>query len=167
MKFLTVFFLSLSITAAANGVEPKKLAGLWYEIARTYNDYEKNCVAATVEYRLVGSDTFDVINRCFDKHIGGDLITYNATAKTLQQGSADRLKLTYYLVFTREYSLIEYDKNGEYAVMASPDHEQLWIMSRTPTLKKEQLTPLLSKLASRIDTRKLIFTPQDQKGRYQ
>lgn len=167
MRFLSALFFSLSLTATANAVEPKKFAGLWYEIARTYNDYEKNCVAATVEYRLVGNDTFDVTNRCFDKQIGGDLITYNGTAKTLQSGSADRLKITYFWVFSREYNLIEHDKNGEYAVMASADYQQLWIMSRTPTLKKEQLTPLLSKLASRIDTGKLIFTPQDPKGRYQ
>jgi apolipoprotein D and lipocalin family protein len=169
MKSIVFLVLSLcswaSTLPAAAPVQPKAFSGLWYEIARTYNDYEKNCVAATVEYTLKQDDSYDVTNRCFDKKIGADLIVYNGTGKTLIPNSASKLKLTYFWVFSREYHIVHWDES--YAVMASPDLNQLWIMSRTPQIPKNKLDGILTKLSSVMDTKKLIFTPQDPKGRYQ
>lgn len=169
MKYLMVlfsFFYSLhggSLTPI--DVAPKAFSGLWYEIARTYNDYEKNCVAATVQYTLVNTHKYDVTNRCFDKVIGGDLIVYEGSAKTLEMGSASKLSLTYFWVFSREYHIVYWDE--AYAVMASPDFINVWIMSRTPQMPSSKLQAILKKLSSAMDTKKLIYTPQDKQGRYQ
>lgn len=169
MKSIAILLLALyswaSALPAVATVEPKAFSGLWYEIARTYNDYEKNCVAATVEYKLKQNDGYDVTNRCFDKKIGADLIVYNGTGKTLIPNSAAKLKLTYFWVFSREYHIVHWDET--YAVMASPDFNNLWIMSRTPGIPKNKLDAILTKLSLVMDTKKLIFTPQDAKGRYQ
>lgn len=169
MKSILILLLALASWAstlpAVATVEPKSFSGLWYEIARTYNDYEKNCVAATVEYKLKQHDAYDVTNRCFDKKIGADLIVYNGTGKTLTPNSASKLKLTYFWVFSREYHIVHWDET--YAVMASPDFNNLWIMSRTPQMPKNKLDAILTKLSQVMDTKKLIFTPQDPKGRYQ
>jgi hypothetical protein len=40
-------------------------------------------------------------------------------------------------------------------------------MSRTPQMPQNKLDTILTKLSSVMDTKKLIFTPQDAKGRYQ
>lgn len=165
MKTAFLTFVLLFTSLNAQNVTPKEFSGLWYEIARTYNDFEKNCVAATVEYRLVKKDRFDVTNRCFDSKIGGELIVYNGTAQPIIPNSASKLKLTYFWVFSREYHLIHWD--DAYAVMASPDYANLWIMSRTPTIPKSKLDPILKKLSALMDTRTLIYTPQDKQGRYQ
>lgn len=157
-----LFICSLSLHASAP--TPKEFSGLWYEIARTPNDYEKNCVAASVEYTLTSTDKYEVTNRCFDTKIGGDLIIYNGIGKTLLPGSAAKLRLTYFWVFSRDYHLYHYD--NDYAVMASDDFENVWIMSRTPHLSKEKLSVALKKLASAMDTKRLIYTPQDANGRY-
>jgi len=162
---MLVYSMSLWSTITAPMVTPQAFSGLWYEIARTYNDYEKNCVAATVEYTLTQDNRYDVTNRCFDKKIGADLIVYNGTGKTLIPNSASKLKLTYFWVFSREYHIVHWDET--YAVMASPDFNNLWIMSRSPQMPKNKLDAILSKLSSVMDTKKLIFTPQDAKGRYQ
>jgi len=162
--FIFMFFLS---SLYADSITPKEFSGLWYEIARTENPYEKNCVAATVEYRLSGNDAFDVTNRCFDGKMGGELIVYNGSAKALEKNSAKRLKLTYFWLFSQEYELIHLDPLKRYAIMASDDFKYIWIMSRTPALPKPSLDKALEKLASRIDLNKLIYTPQDKQGRYQ
>lgn len=165
MKYLILLlFFSFSAFASLPNVSPKEFSGLWYEIARTYNDYEKNCVAATVEYTLVSSSEYDVTNRCFDSKIGGELIVYNGTGKTLLPNSASKLKLTYFWIFSREYHLFYYD--NDHAVMASPDYENVWIMSRTPKLDKEKLSAIVKKLSLKMDTKRLIYTPQDAQGRY-
>lgn len=57
MRMIFIFLLVI-ITMPAQTIQPvsfvdsERFSGLWYEIARTYNDYEKDCVAATVEYVL-------------------------------------------------------------------------------------------------------------------
>jgi apolipoprotein D and lipocalin family protein len=169
MKSIVFLVLSLcswaSALPAVATVEPKAFSGLWYEIARTYNYYEKNCVAATVEYTLTQDNRYDVTNRCFDKNIGAELIVYNGTAKMLTPNSASKLKLTYFLVFSSEYHIVHWDES--YAVMASPDFNDLWIMSRSHRMPKNKLDAILTKLSTVMDTKKLIFTPQDDKGRYQ
>lgn len=164
MKSLLIFLALTHGALFAQNITPKAFSGLWYEIARTYNDYEKNCVAATVEYRLSENERFDVTNRCFDSKIGGDLIVYNGTAKPLVEGSASKLSITYFWVFSREYHIIHWDER--YAVMASPDFVNVWIMSRTPRMPQSKLDAIVKKLSTRIDTSKLIYTPQDKQGRY-
>lgn len=165
-----ILFFSTAILAskpqAIASLSPKEFSGLWYEIARTYNDYEKNCVAATVQYDLIDRNRFDVTNRCFDRVIGGDLIVYEGSAKTLENESASKLKLTYFWVFTREYHIVHMDESKVYAVMASPDMQNLWIMSRTPQMPQAKLQAILEKLSSAMNIKRLIFTPQDSKGRY-
>ncbi len=146
-------------------VSPKAFSGLWYEIARTYNDFEKNCVAATVQYDLSGENSFEVTNRCFEKKIGGDLIIYEGSAKTLRKNSAAKLTLTYFWIFTQEYHIVHWDE--AYAVMASPDFQHVWIMSRTPQMPKAALELILQKLSSVMKIEKFIYTPQDKQGRYQ
>lgn len=164
--YLSIFVLLVSFSSA-DSITPKEFSGLWYEIARTENPYEKNCVAATVEYRLTSNDGFDVTNRCFDGKLGGDLIVYNGSAKTLEKNSAKRLKLTYFWLFSQQYELIHLDPSKRYAIMASDDFKYIWIMSRTPIIPKPALDKALQKLASRLDLNKLIYTPQDKQGRYQ
>lgn len=163
-----ILVLLFSIASWGNSlpsVNPKQFSGLWYEIARTYNEYEKKCVASTVEYTLKSTDNYDVTNRCFDSVIGGDLIVYNGKGKTLQPNSASKLELTYFWVFSRQYNLVHWEE--QYAIMASPDYQNVWIMSRTPQMPKPKLDELLKKLSLSMNTQKLIFTPQDSKGRYQ
>lgn len=162
---ICLFVLSLNgASLKPVDVSPKSFSGLWYEIARTYNEYEKNCVAATVQYDLKTPNTYEVTNRCFDGKIGGDLIVYNGTGKTIQPSSAAKLTLTYFWVFTREYHIVHWDE--AYAVMASPDFQNIWIMSRTPQMPKAALDLILQKLSSVMEIQKLIYTPQDKQGRY-
>lgn len=169
MKIVILLLCSLTLwsstTPALPFVSTKSFSGLWYEIARTYNDYEKNCVAATVEYTLVNSNKYDVTNRCFENVIGGELIVYRGSGKTFENNLASKLKLTYFWVFSREYHIIHWEEN--YAVMSSPDYQNLWIMSRTPSMPKAKLQAILAKLNPLMDIKHLIFTPQDPKGRYQ
>lgn len=146
-------------------VDPKSFSGLWYEIARTYNSFEENCVAATVEYKLVDKNEYKVFNRCFEFEIGGKLIEYRGVAKALEKDSMSRLEMTYYWIFSKDYRVI-YLNDYKSAVVTSDDLENVWIMNRGPFMKKNELDKILVLLEKYMDTSKLIFTPQDEKGRY-
>lgn len=147
-------------------VDITKFSGLWYEVARTYNDYEKNCVAATVEYALQDDNTYKIYNRCFEHDIGGDLIEYRGTARSVDGSSMSKIDMTYYYFFTTEYRVIHLENDYSAAVVADEDMEQVWIMSRKPTLSKRKFDKILTRLENNMDLNRLIYTPQDKQGRY-
>ena len=147
-------------------VDITKFSGLWYEVARTYNDYEKNCVAATVEYALQNDNTYKIYNRCFEHVIGGDLIEYRGTAKPVDGSSMSKIDMTYYYFFTTQYRVIHLENDYSAAVVADEEMEQVWVMSRTPQMSQRKFKRILSKLDKSMDLERLIYTPQDEKGRY-
>lgn len=170
MKLL-IFFLFSSLLfskapLAVPYVDVEKFSGLWYEMARTYNSYEKDCVAATVEYRLEDKNSYQIYNRCFDKKIGGELIEYEGVAKTTDGQSMSKMDMTYFYLFTREYRVIHLENDYSLAVICDEEMDQVWIMSRKPTITKVALNTALAKLEPYMDLKRLIYTPQDEEGRY-
>ncbi|GIT99944.1 membrane protein [Sulfurovum sp. TSL6] len=147
-------------------VDVEEFSGLWYEVARTYNSYQKDCVASSVEYELQKDSTYKVFNRCFENIIGGDIIEYKGTAEPTNGNSMSKIDMTYFFIFTREYRVIYLEKDYSAAVVADEDMDQVWVMSRKPQLPKRKLKKILSKLEKNMDVKRLIFTAQDKKGRY-
>lgn len=147
-------------------VSPQKFSGLWYEIARTYNSYQKDCVASSVEYVLEEENEYKVFNRCFDTVIGGDLIEFKGSAEPTQGSTMSKIDMTYFWIFTKEYGVYYLEDDYSSALVADENFEQVWIMSRKPFMQKETLQKIEKILASQTDLKELIYTPQDKEGRY-
>jgi len=62
--------------------------------------------------------------------------------------------------------VIHLEEDYSAAVVADKEMEQVWVMSRKPTLPEKKLNQILAKLEQNMDLDRLIFTPQDEKGRY-
>ncbi|MBN2816650.1 MAG: lipocalin family protein [Campylobacterales bacterium] len=147
-------------------VNPQKFSGLWYEIARTHNTYQERCVASSVEYKLVDSLEYEVFNRCFEDKIGGELIEYTGSAEPTKGTNMSSITMTYYWIFSKKYNVYYLQSNYDYAVVADQEFEQVWIMSRRPTMPKEKLSEIVTYLSQGFDIKRLIYTPQDVDGRY-
>ena len=163
---LSTLLLPNTLPTPVPHVDIKKFSGLWYELARTYNDYEKNCVAATVEYALQDDNTYKIYNRCFEHVIGGDLIEYRGTATSVDGSSMSKIDMTYYYFFTTEYRVIHLENDYSAAVVADEEMDQVWVMSRTPQMSQRKFKKILARLDKSMDLERLIYTPQDEKGRY-
>ncbi|UTJ05122.1 lipocalin family protein [Arcobacter roscoffensis] len=146
-------------------VDPKSFSGIWYEIARTHNSFQENCIASTVEYSLIDTNKYKVFNRCFENQIGGKLIEYSGIAKALDDDSMSSMKMTYFWIFSKKYNVI-YLNNYKSAVVADDDLENLWIMNRKPFMAKEEQKKIIDFLSDYINVNSLIYTKQDEKGRY-
>ena len=164
ISFSTFLFSSAPLPVLHVDVEA--FSGLWYEIARTYNDYEKDCVAATVEYVLEDEHQYRVYNRCFDTTMSGDLILYEGTAEPQEGNSMHRLEMTYFWIFSQDYNVLYLDEDYSTAIISDKDFDQLWIMHRRPEISQTKLAELLALLQNSMDLNRLIYTPQDPQGRY-
>ena len=161
MKYIFLIIFFISSIFASTPVDTKKFSGLWYEIARVENSFQTSCVASSVEYKLQVDDTYDVYNRCFENELDGKLIEYNGFAKLENK----ELFMRYFLVFRTSYK-IEYLNDYQTAVVVNDDYSNLWIMSRTPNIDKNELEKILKDLKNKMDISKLVFTKLDPKGRY-
>jgi len=172
MKNLTLILLFVhSLFGAQLDVVPyvsvQKFSGLWYEIARTYNSYQDKCVASSVEYVLDENNEYEVYNRCFDTTIGGELIAYEGSAESANSDdNMSKIDMTYFWIFTKSYGVYYLEDDYSTAVVADSEFEQLWIMSRTPKIDENKLKKILALLENKMDLQNLIYTPQDEKGRY-
>ena len=170
MKTLIYIFLTTLLFSNAPApvavVDVKKFSGLWYEVARTDNNYQKECVASSVEYQLQKDNTYKVFNRCFENIIGGDLIEYSGTAEATDGKSMSKIDMTYYYIFTQEYRVIHLENDYSAAVVTDDEMDQVWVMSRKPELPKNKLKKIIAKLEKNMDVKRLIYTIQDKKGRY-
>jgi len=168
MKGFALFLIALSLSAIepVAFVDAERFSGLWYEIARTDNAYQKKCVASSVEYTLIEPLEYRVNNRCFDTRIGGDLIEYEGSAQPTEGKSMSRIDMTYFWIFTKEYLVLYLQEDYSSAIVADKELDQVWIMSRTPKISQERLDTMLAKLGPLMDLSRLIYTPQDDKGRY-
>lgn len=169
MKYLYLLFFLISTihgnSSLNNDFDMKKFSGLWYEIARIENSFQTSCVASSVEYDLQEDNTYQVFNRCFDSFLDGELIEYTGFAKKVAENQNIRLQMRYFYIFTSEYE-VSYLNDYKTAVVTNDDYSNLWIMSRTPNIQKEELEKILNNLKNKMDTSKLVFTKLDPKGRY-
>ncbi|PRM88539.1 hypothetical protein CJ671_08680 [Aliarcobacter cryaerophilus] len=161
MKILLFIFLFVSFSFSNDFIDKVRFSGLWYEIARVENKFQTSCVASSVEYKLEDDGTYDVFNRCFENELNGKLIQYNGFAKL----EDNQLYMRYFFVFRSSYK-IDYINDYKTAVVVNDDYSNLWIMSRTPNIDKDELEKILNDLKNRMDISKLIFTKLDPKGRY-
>lgn len=161
MKILLFIFLFISFSFSKDSIDKVKFSGLWYEIARVENKFQTSCVASSVEYKLEDDGTYDVFNRCFENELNGKLIQYNGFAKL----EDNQLYMRYFFVFRSSYK-IDYINNYKTAVVVNDDYSNLWIMSRTPNIDKDELEKILDDLKNKMDISKLVFTKLDPKGRY-
>lgn len=149
-------------------VDLKRYAGLWYEIARYPNRFQKQCVGnTTAEYVLEDDGDIKVINKCREKD--GETETATGEARVVDETTNAKLEVRFapkflsFLPFVwGDYWIIDLGEDYQYSVVGSPDRDYLWILSRTPEMSDERYQSILQTVKEKgFDPNKLIKTPQN------
>lgn len=131
-------------------VDLQRYAGLWYEIAKIPNRFQKQCArGATARYALRDDGKIDVINSCVTAEGKTDIA--KGIAKIEDPISNARLKVSFVRflgisLFWGDYWIIGLGHDYEYAVVGVPDRKYGWILSRTPTLDDDTMEEIFSLL---------------------
>jgi len=122
-------------------VDFSRYAGLWYEVARLPNRFEKKCAAdVTAEYTPRDDGRIRVVNSC--RKQDGKLTKAEGVARLAdRKGPNSRLEvrfapsfLSFLPVVWGDYQIIELAPDYSHAVVGSPDRKYLWILARTPRM---------------------------------
>ncbi|MBN1480133.1 hypothetical protein EH223_19425 [candidate division KSB1 bacterium] len=124
-------------------VDLDRYAGLWYEIAKIPNRFQKRCASGTTaEYKLIDNGYVQVINRC--REANGDQASIKGRARVVDSRTNARLQVSFVRFFGKnwfwgDYWIIGLDKNYQWAVVGHPDRTYGWILSRTPEMAESDL----------------------------
>ena len=165
-----IFFLALVSGCAGtpDGItvvsefEIDRYLGTWYEVARLDHSFERGLSAVTADYSLRQDGGVRVVNRGYNEKSGE---WDEAIGKAYFVGASDigQLKVSFFGPFYGGYNIIELDESGyQYSLVAGPDRDYLWILSRTAQMQPDVLQSLVNK-ANELGfaTDELIFVEHD------
>lgn len=161
---LIVFFVICANPARAeirvvDQVDVNSYVGLWYEFARIPNSFEDRdgrvCINVTAEYQVIGKNRLSVVNTCRYYNESGEYVVHPARGRAVidNPGSNSKLKVDFIPVpilrdIIRWFSQPNYliaglgPKNTEglytWAIIASPDREYGWVLTRERNLNPEE-----------------------------
>ncbi|MBN2031032.1 lipocalin family protein [bacterium] len=131
-------------------VDLGRYVGLWYEIAKIPNRFQRQCERnTTAQYMLREDGKIDVVNRCVDEN--GEMVEAKGIAKIVDGVSNAKLKVSFVRLlgislFWGDYWIIGLDENYQYAVVGTPDRRYGWILSRKPELSQEEMDRVFAML---------------------
>ncbi|TXF96427.1 lipocalin family protein [Massilia arenae] len=143
--------------------------GVWYEIAKFPNDFQKKCIGDTsASYNLGEDGRVQVVNRC--RTAEGKFDMADGVARQLGGATSPKLKvrfapaiLSFIPMVWGDYWVIDLDDKYQLSAVSEPKREYLWILSRTPLVEPAAYDALLTRLTAQgLDVSKLVRTPQTQ-----
>jgi len=138
-------------------VDLGKYMGLWYEIGRYPNRFQKNCFATQVRYTLRTDGKVTVLNSCREDTPDGREKTIEGKAWSVDPATNAKLKVQFFWPFRGDYWIIQLDPEYRYAVVGHPKRTYLWILSRTPALDAAILSAIEIRLVEQgYDPERLI-----------
>lgn len=148
-------------------VDLQKYAGMWYEIARLPNSFQKDCAGDVTATYTPDGDGIEVVNRCRKEN--GEAIEAKGRARLAdKEGPTSKLEVRFAPAFLSwlpfvwgKYWIIDLATDYSYAVIGEPKRTYLWILSRTKTLDESTLNGILDRIRRQgYDTDKLVMTKQ-------
>ena len=165
---ISLCFVQLSYSSelvAINNFNVKEYLGTWYELARMPNSFEDNCITPITANYSVNPDNnkqIIVVNQCNTRKDGANIAT--GVADFVATENIGKLKVNFlpkwlrWIPFTSgDYWVLNVNYTG-IAIVGSPDHKYLWILSRSVNVKPQELNDAVNfaKLQG-FDTSELIF----------
>ena len=149
-----------------NKVDLNKYIGLWYEVAKIHNWFQKNCMKnTTAEYLLRDDGKIKVINSCTEAD--GSKNIAEGVAKVVDNITNAKLEVSFVKIlgiqlFWGDYWIIGLGENYDFALVGSPNRKYGWILSRTKKLSQEKLNQISDLLRIKgYDIKNFEFTVQD------
>lgn len=140
---ISLFLLMLSDLKTVPNVDLQKYSGVWYEIARLPNKFQKDCASdVTADYTLQQDGKIKVVNR-YREDGKPKPKEAEGVARVAEEGKGSNsilevrfapAILSFLDSVWGDYRIIALDDKYRYAMVGSNDRKYLWILSRTRTL---------------------------------
>lgn len=148
-------------TRAVTDFRLEPYLGHWYEIARLPHSFEEGLSCVTASYSRRADGGIDVVNRGYNlEERKWDVA--RGKAYFIDEPNVGRLKVSFFGPFYGGYNILELDRDYRHALVAGPDRDYLWILSREPEIDERAYRGLVER-ARDLDfpVERLIRVEQD------
>lgn len=120
-----------AVPQPAKPVDLKAYAGLWYEMARYENGFERDCEGVTAEYGLLPDGKVSVTNSCHKGALSGPLKVSKGKAKIVAGSNDAKLKVSFFGPFyVGDYWVLDHADDYSWSIVGEPSGRYLWILTR-------------------------------------
>ncbi|XKE46247.1 lipocalin family protein [Halomonas organivorans] len=131
-------------TRAVDGFDLERYLGRWYEIARLDHSFEEGLDCVTADYSRLSDRAIRVINRGVDL-AAGEVDVAEGRAHPVDDPSVGRLKVSFFGPFYAGYNVLALADDYDWALVAGPSRDYLWILSRTPVMPEATYQALVER----------------------
>jgi apolipoprotein D and lipocalin family protein len=155
---------SQSRPSVVNSVDLNRYTGLWYEIARLPNPFEKNLKCITAKYTLREDGKISVLNSGHKISDPEKVSSSNGVAWVPDKNVPAKLKVQFFWPFSGNYWIIHLDKDYKYVLVGDPSFKYMWILCRESKMDEETYKMLLDRaVLEGFDIKPIIKVEQDCK----
>jgi len=170
--FAALLAASLAAPAAAQAppltavpaLDLDRYVGVWHEIARYENFFERMCARdVTATYSRNADGTIKVVNAC--RKADGGTASADGVARMVTPPSKLEVRfapdwLAWLPMVWANYWVIELADDYSYAVVSEPNREYLWLLARDPRMSDAAYERIVGRLRERgFDPGKLVRNP--------
>lgn len=139
-------------------VDLDRYIGVWYEVARYPNSFQKYCTRSKATYTLSEDGNIDVLNECYTVH--GKNKSAHGKAWVVDKDTNAKLKVSFFWPFSGDYWILFLEPNYEYVVVGDAKKEYLWVLSRSPSIEMNLYQNTILKIIEEkgYDRNRVVFT---------
>ncbi len=121
-----------AVPQPAKAVDLERYAGLWYEIGRYENGFERDCEAVTAEYTVRPDGLVGVRNTCRQDSVTGAEKVSEGKARVVENSDGAKLKVSFFGPFyLGDYWVLDRADDYSWSIVGEPSGRYLWLLSRT------------------------------------
>lgn len=148
--------------SVVSSVDFNRYKGLWYEIARLPNYFERKLKCTSATYTLGDDGRITVLNK--GNYISEPKKTTSSKgiAWIPDKNNPAKLKVQFFWPFSGDYWIMDLDKEYRYVLVGDPSVKYLWILAREKKMDEPTYKMLIQKaIDNGYDVRTIIRVEQD------
>jgi apolipoprotein D and lipocalin family protein len=122
-----------TVPQPAKPVDLGRYAGLWYEIGRYENSFERGCEAVSAEYQMRDDGLIQVVNTCRQGGLDGPIRIARGRARIVPGSGNAKLKVSFFgPFFIGDYWVLDHGEAYDWSIVGEPSGRYLWLLTRAP-----------------------------------
>jgi apolipoprotein D and lipocalin family protein len=153
---------SQKLPSVVSSVDLNRYKGLWYEIARLPNFFERKLKCTSATYTLRNDGRITVLNKGNYSTDPQKSTSSQGIAWVPDKNSPAKLKVQFFWPFSGDYWIMDLDKDYRYVLVGDPATKYLWILAREKKMEESIYRMLLQKAVDNgYDVKSIIKVQQD------